>query len=223
MVDGSASTPKQRDSVAPAAPYTERELAALERGNHGPQKKVIARLIESIRQAREQAEERGWRLTELETQVEREKQERDDVSRRSTTRVLLVVACDGFTEVYADQTVSVKVVNLYPWDDPHELMLNDKSHWSEIWSPGKVRTTVLPNYVKAPNVVTADEMVGVLKWYETKRVGEVVADLRRIVDEQERQKRREAQPPQARPVAQHEATSVPERGSEGERPESAKE
>ena len=182
-----ASTPKQRDSVAQATPYTERELAALERGNHGPQKKVIARLIESIRQAREESEERGWRLTELETQVEREKQERDDVARRSTARVLLVVACDGFTEVYADQTVSVKVVNLYPWDDPHELMLNEKSHWSEIWSPGKVRTTVLPNYVKAPNVVTADEMVGVLKWYETKRVGEVVADLRRIVDEQERQ------------------------------------
>lgn len=193
MQDGSKYTPKQAAVAKKPAPFTERELASLERGNHGPMKGTVARLIESVRAAKEESEERGWRLTELETQVAREKEERDNVAKRSSARVLLVVACDGFTEVFADQAVSVKVVNLLPWQDGHEMMLNDKSHWNEIWMPGKVRTTYLPNYVKSPNVVTADEMVGVLKWYETTRVGEVVSELRRTLDDQQRQQRREAQ------------------------------
>lgn len=193
MQDGAKDTPKQAAVAKKPALFTERELASLERGNHGPMKVTVARLIESVRAAREESEERGWRLTELETQVAREKEERDNVAKRSSARVLMVVACDGFTEVFADQAVSVRVVNLLPWQDGHEMMLNEKSHWAEIWMPGKVRTTFLPNYVASPNVVTADEMVSVLKWYETTRVGEVVSELRRTLDDQAREKKRQEQ------------------------------
>lgn len=192
MGDGPNITPKQRDKAEQHAPYSERELAALERGNHGPQRKTIARLIENLRREHDLAEERGWELTALQTERQREKDERENVSQRSTTRCLMVVHTDGFMEVFADQTVSVKVINVLPWEDAHEMMLNEKSHWSEIWSAGRVRTTNLPNYIKSPNVVTADEMLGVLRWYETKRVGEAVAELRRTFDDQ-RRREREAQ------------------------------
>lgn len=189
MVDGSTGTPKQAAKSKKPAPMSDRELAALERGNHGPMKVTIARLIESVRAAREESEERGWRLTELETQVAREKEERDNVARRSTARALLVVACDGYTEVFADQTVSLKVVNLLPWEDGHEMMLNEKSHWAEIWSPGRVRTTVLPHYLKAPNLMLPEDVSRALEWEQRERIGKAVVALTKELDEIRRKNR----------------------------------
>ncbi len=189
MQDGTKHTPKQAAVAKKPALFSERELAALERGNHGPMKGTVARLIESVRAAREESEERGWRLTELETQVVREKEERDNVSRRSTARTLLVVACDGYTEVFADHAVSLKVVNLLPWDDGHEMMLNEKSHWAEIWSPGKVRATVLPNYLKAPNLMLPEDVARAVEWEQRERIGKAVVALNRELDEIRRKNR----------------------------------
>ena len=146
--------------------YSDVGLAALERYNQtGPQTKVIQRLIANVRQARAEADERGWKLTELEAQHEHDDELRKLEAERLRHRVLVVVEPDGYGQVFADQSVTVKVVLVLPWQDSHEMMLDDKSHWSELWCPGLVRKTFRPHYLSEPNRLSEDAVYDMGKWF----------------------------------------------------------
>jgi hypothetical protein len=144
--------------AATVALYSDEQLEQLQKDlGSGPTGKVIKRLIANLRDAR-------WKLTELEA----EKQHNDEIRQLETTRsrhrVLVVVELDGYGHIYADESASIRVIEVYPWQDSHEMMLNEKGHWSDIWSPGMVRKTFRPHYVTEPNGVSLESLSNVLKW-----------------------------------------------------------
>mgnify|MGYP001587874978 CR=1 FL=1 len=153
-----------RDADSAKINYTEAQLVALTKnlGRKGPTANVVRRLVEDLQAAR-------WRVVELEAENEQ--------LRAVRQRALIVVETDGYGQVYADEGVSVKVLTMLPWQDSHELMLDDKSHWSEIWYPGFVRTTFRPHYLAEPNGISIEALSNVLKWHTNI---ELLSELRKV-------------------------------------------
>jgi hypothetical protein len=114
-------------------------------------------------------EEGGWKLTETETQL------RD--AKESGRRVLIVIEPDGYMQAFADDGVMVKIVNVFPWQDAHELMLADRTHWKEIWWPGKVRTTAMPKYVVEPERFTPEALAAMQRFKTNVEVLGAIKDL----------------------------------------------
>lgn len=65
-------------------------------------------------------------------------------------KILVVVQWDGFTEVYAEEYVDVKVVECWPWEDPEELMM--PAVYNGLYYPGKLRGTALAKMCKSPGL-----------------------------------------------------------------------
>ncbi len=163
-----------KPATAPSV-YSESGLRALEKGNHGPSRTTIERLIYSVRQARAESEEQGWKAADLQAAI--------DAKETTSFRVLAVVECDGFTNYYADAGVSIRVITVRPFEDSHEMMLSEKSHWSNIWAPGYVRKTSLPEFVTTPNKFAPNEILDVLAWEKNVRTFECLKKVEAMLRE----------------------------------------
>lgn len=74
------------------------------------------------------------------------------VAETGRTKVLVTVAYDGFVEVFAEEGVDVRLVELWPWDDEELVALPEA--YRSIHFPGNCRAIGLPRLRVRPEFET---------------------------------------------------------------------
>lgn len=113
---------------AASAAVTESTLAGFEKSPPA-QHVMVKRVIHALRCAWSDISEREETIWDLQQQLTRLKDEKRPVD--TAPAALLVVHCDGWCELFADEAVKVGALELRPWDS------DDETAWKELLTGGK--------------------------------------------------------------------------------------
>lgn len=74
-------------------------------------------------------------------------------------KVLVVMESDGFTQVFADDWTSVKLLNLLPHQDPEEAVKKLGRQWDQLYVQTNATEVARPHYLSEPNRMTHQDVV----------------------------------------------------------------
>ena len=140
----------------------------------GEHRAVVERMAYSLRQAWKRADEAEWDKVDLADKL------RDAEAGPSAYvhhRVLAVLECDGSLQLYADPTVTIRVVTPFPWEKSHDMMLDEKSHWRDVWVSNRERVGALPNSLGERMTYSTTELAEACRWQNDNRLIEGLKDF----------------------------------------------
>jgi hypothetical protein len=141
-------------------PLTDQQLAAFEKSGGPAQHVMVKRIINALRSARR-------RIDEVSDELRREQQKQvDERVTEKRPAVLIVVACDGWVDVYADATVDLLGMELKPWDDETKLAERMSYGQREKFGHlpnGKVPLQLYPHYASRPNEISEEALSRIMR------------------------------------------------------------
>jgi hypothetical protein len=145
------------------APITGKQLTAILKSLEGKDCLTL-RLAIALRDARLEAAELARRLAEQET------------AWQSRERVLVVSETDGAVEIFGESWVTVKCVEVKPWEDRDDLVWSLGAEWRKLDEAPKSKALIVP---QIRSELDDRALVDLLRWEKRSQVlGELLGLIR---------------------------------------------